>query len=149
MKNTEIRIGNLIASGKEFNDKTSLIGKVISIGMEESEFEQVYCECEESYSWFFKDNYCGIPLTPEWLVRLGLEKFDDCDNDWRIGLGTGDGVDLSIELIDEECCLVRRHTCDGEFTTGFDYCYIKWTKHVHTLQNAYFALTNTELKLKD
>jgi len=55
-------------------------GKVLSIGQEDQEFEQIYCECEESFNWYFRDNYFGIPLTKEWLVEFGYKKVNDLSN---------------------------------------------------------------------
>jgi hypothetical protein len=50
MTATELKIGNYIASGNVFKE-TSTIGKVLEIGNEDREFEQIYCECEESFEW--------------------------------------------------------------------------------------------------
>lgn len=72
LNNKQIRIGNIIGTGVEFNEETSNIGTVLSIGNDEQEFEQVYCECEESFEWFFKDNYCGVPLNKDRFLDLGF-----------------------------------------------------------------------------
>lgn len=83
----EIRIGNIIISGnngKYYED--GIIGKVLEIGNDEREFEQIYCECEESFEWFFKDNYFSIPLTKEWLLKLGFKIIrvtKEDNNIWR------------------------------------------------------------------
>ncbi len=70
----KIRIGNLIASGANpENPKTWVIGKVLSISSLDTEFEQIEVETEESFEWFFKDNYFSIPLTTEWLLKLGFK----------------------------------------------------------------------------
>jgi hypothetical protein len=49
LKNSDIKVNNFIATGKEYNHSTSIIGKVLSIGNDDQEFEQVYCECEEAF----------------------------------------------------------------------------------------------------
>jgi len=78
LKNTDIKVNNLIASGTIFDKEVPLIGKVLSIGNDEQEFEQVYCECEESFEWFFKDNYCGVPIlgNENILIDLGFKKYE-------------------------------------------------------------------------
>jgi len=48
----ELRIGNWI--NLSLRQDLPIYGKVLSIGTEDQEFEQVYCECEESFEWAFK-----------------------------------------------------------------------------------------------
>lgn len=78
----DLRIGNFIISGNNGTFDTDYLdyGKVLSIGQEDQEFEQIYCECEESFNWYFRDNYFGIPLTKEWLVEFGYKKVNDLSN---------------------------------------------------------------------
>lgn len=136
---TELRIGNWIASGEKFND-TSTIGKVLEIGNEERDFEQIYCECLESFEWFFKDNYCGIPLTEELLLKCGFEKKD---KEWY--LFPSPEIQI-IVLNDDKYNGVMFYTR----TIHTDYTPIYCTKHinnVHQLQNLYFALTGQELEI--
>jgi len=85
----KLLIGSYIANGKIYNPQTSAIGKVLEIGNEEREFEQIYCECNESFDWFFKDNYCGIPLTIEILEKCeGWVIFHG--GDWKARFDTGE-----------------------------------------------------------
>jgi hypothetical protein len=125
MKATELRIGNFIMSGNngEF-DHDGLIGKVLEIGNEDREFEQIYCECEESFEWFFKGNYFGIPLTDDWLIKFGFI----------------DGQKDVIKLI--------------RINKFYYLCYVTGSKrlnvdimYVHQLQNLYYALTGVELSV--
>lgn len=74
LRNKDLMVGNNIASGVKYSD-TSIIGEVLSIGNDEQEFEQIYTECEESFEWFFKDNYCGIPLSKEWFDKLSFKEY--------------------------------------------------------------------------
>ena len=130
----DLRLGNYIISG---NNGTFLpdgtIGKVLSIGEEDSEFEQIYCECEESFDWFFKGNYFGISLTEEWLINFGFEKLDCGDLYYELKSHCG------ILKDNDGICLVE------------DFCHegIKVNcEHVHQLQNLYHSLTGTDLKQK-
>lgn len=124
----ELRIGNYIYSGKEFSE-LSQIGKVLEIGNEEREFEQIYCECDESFEWFFKGNYCGIPLTEEWLLRFGFNNHGYENLCWSLDKVTIYGTEdtFGIRINDE---------------IAVDFYY------VHQLQNFYFAITGEELTIK-
>ena len=87
-------------------------------------------------------NYKPIPLTEEWLVKFGFVKDDDYD--WySICFFTdckelAEKMTISINLKSYRCAMLDN--IDG------DACYTsKIIKHVHKLQNLYFALTNEEL----
>jgi hypothetical protein len=73
-----------------------------------------------------------IPLTEEWLLKFGFE-FDKGCSYWK----------SEIEL--------TKDTMEEYFTAfdcrGFGFCE-KEIKHVHQLQNLYFALTGEELTIK-
>ena len=141
MKASEIRIGNLIASsGNKEDIETWVIGEVISISSLDSEFEQIEVETAESIEWFFKDNYFGIPLTEEWLLKFGFEREYELRktvyymNNYSIILWVykNGRIDLRIGGIDFKDKDVR----------------FKKYQYVHQLQNLYFALTNTELEIR-
>lgn len=74
-----------------------------------------------------------IPLTEEWLERLGFEDLPDWLNEWK----------KDIYWLNEV----------GEtFQLGIGVTTPKWQrtqiKYVHQLQNLYFALTGEELEIK-
>ena len=146
MKATELRIGNYIVSGN--NGKFDIdmgIGKVLEIGNEDREFEQIYCECEESFEWFFKDNYFGIPLTDEWFIKFGFYK---------------DGEYWSKNINDYKYCFMWRDWAKNwafyqEYTDspnkqdeGQKYPISFDIQYVHQLQNLWFALQHKELTIK-
>lgn len=146
LKNSDLQIGNIIASGKVFNN-TSTIGKVLEIGNDEKEFEQIYCECSESFEWFFKDNYCGVPLTEDLHNIFGVKK---------------DGFlnfvyDISRFDIKNETCLVfsgdylfLRDKINEPNSPPYDFITI-WNKdikkefYVHEFQNLYKEITGKKL----
>lgn len=69
-----------------------------------------------------------IPITEDWLLKFGFNTFaSDDDKWWRKGM---------VEFQDFE---------DGEFQYNETAVVFK---HVHQLQNLYFALTQTELTIK-
>lgn len=153
LKNSEIKVNNFIASGNKYEHNTSVIGKVLSIGNAEQEFEQVYCECEESFEWFFRNNYCGIPITFDILVdycgfskpmigsykrvkttfahweSIELSENNDAPGLWYVSFRQGD-YEAKNELHKNDFVFLRRDV-----------------KYVHELQNIYFYLTGKEIEI--
>ena len=109
----EIRVGNLvnvkIVTSTKWTIKTIGCQDIVRIFEEIGVFE-----------------YDPIPLTEEWLVKLGYNKCSIRHNHY----------------------VIKGHTiwlCQEMFLCDKNGIIIK---HVHQLQNLYFALTNTELTSK-
>lgn len=123
IKVKDLRIGNLI----EYNYPDGGWGThPVSI----EDFEDIEKECFRS-----------IPLTEEWLVKLGFKKWQDrlCIEAWakghpsqRFDIDFKDGnIIMNSRYQEHSDCLVMGHI-----------------QHVHSLQNLYFALTGEELAVK-
>lgn len=123
MKATELRIGNYVSGNFEVPAK-----------FESDDFKRLE-DCPE---------YCKpIPLTEDWLFKLGFELeenlwynktyFTDC-NEYAEEMG------ITINLKTKRCGVYDKDQ-NGLAMTGLVI------KHVHQLQNLYFALTNKELIL--
>lgn len=85
-----------------------------------------------------------IPLTKEWLIRLGFVKHISDDN--YIENNIEDEIYVDSEEEDTYVSLNTKH-----FATMFSlsgYGGLKYIEYVHQLQNLYFALTGNELKIK-
>ena len=127
MKASELRIGNWV-------EIQGLESKIILVDTEGCICENEYCEDFENNN--ITQNLQPIPLTEEWLKRLGFEKDEEYDEsglvDYRLTL-----MKNSLEFVSfwnsEEITSVNQPQ------TGVD------VKHVHQLQNLYFALTGEEL----
>ena len=79
---------------------------------------------DNCYSW--PEQYEPIPITEEWLVKFGFEEVKRYgDGVWRVH-------DFILIFYPDECFL-----CDCDIDVKI--------KHVHQLQNLYFALTGKEL----
>ena len=124
LTNKQIRVGNIIASGVEFKT-TSCIGKVLSIGNDEQEFEQVYCEENEAFSWFFKDSYCGIPINENILKFLGFEQKNET---YTLG----------------DCIISSQ---DEKFYYNIDKSFNKEIKFIHDIQNLYYLFNGKEINI--
>jgi hypothetical protein len=123
MKTNEVRVGNRVLfaeDGTEFI-VTDIVGSGFNV------------KNEEENTWIEADQFEGIPLTVEWLLKFG---FKIKDNDGRFILLDGD-VDILFD--DDLDCW----TCDG-------VCFsVNCLNSVHQLQNLYFVLTGEELTIKE
>jgi len=118
MDSKELRIGNYVYFKGVEVD-------VFSIEKNPIDWERVNgVRCEENYVSAIKP----IPLTEEWLLKFGFDS-----NGWK-----GEFIKYAegyIYLFGEESCI-------------FAQAYKIEIKHVHQLQNLYFALTGEELTIK-
>ena len=110
IKATQLRIGNLY-------DHSGRVKKVTPIVIEALfESERFWCK--------------AIPLTEEWLLKLGFSEIGGCnEKDFTNG-----DYNIFINSIGEVNFLFFR---EGDWYQKISY--------VHQLQNLYFALTNKEL----
>ena len=121
MKATELRIGNWVEGNKPFQVK----GGDLNLG-------ELHEKLKEEPRWK------PIPLTEEWLERFGFEKrFEK-----RYSFTSKDGVFHSINI---EYDLVAK-CVDLSIGQSDHHRLIDHIKHVHQLQNLYFALTGEELQ---
>lgn len=131
MKASELRIGNLVQYG-------GVVNKVYLIS---HNYFQV--ESTDIPTFTANKNRAAepIPLTEEWLLRLGFTK----PNDWHcyklvIGDDELQNLESSLQVSFEGCGFVQ--ICWGGINA-----YSAQVKYVHQLQNLYFALTGEELTL--
>ena len=134
MQANELRIGNLVDTinrGGEVHLPNSGAVKILQIGVFNSEYLNPD-EVPECTEWVKIPNtdLTPIPLTEEWLERLGFKfkEGDDGPNTWAQRAG-----DIFVTLS-------KYH---GKFY------YQRQVEYVHQLQNLYFALTGTELVVKN
>lgn len=121
MEPNELRISNLV---------TDLDGDVMSI----SEITKDYvsfsgCNLKSRYG-----KIQPIPLTEDWLIRFGFKRIHD-------GVWSNGTIELNYVTQDDYY--------EFEFRFPFSEWMIRKLKFVHLLQNLYFALTGTELTLKN
>lgn len=77
----------------------------------------------------YPKNISPIPLTEEWLLKFGLKK---CGWYWE---------NENIEIVEDDEGCWQLSINFNEFVEGEPF------KHVHQLQNLYFALTGKELEV--
>jgi len=118
MKTNELRIGNWIKTTDE----------VFRPG------EQTVHKIENNHINNYHYSFCEpIPLTEEWLAKLGFEGIDE-DGLWQ--RPDNECFQIQLPTLDEEI----QHIWDAAFTGA--PC-----QFVHQLQNLYFSLTGEELKI--
>jgi hypothetical protein len=104
----------------------------------EPKFAQITAEqILDLYDDPLDDFYQPIPITVEWLLKLGFEKEKSDIPTFSKVFG------LFIED-DYEHCLIINLDADENFYTVFNGVKLI-LKHVNQLQNLYFALTGEEL----
>ncbi len=93
--------------------------------------------------WDVSKKYYPIPITPEWLERLGFERVGDYyDLDFK-----GGGLRFVTDL--EECRLFTGSEYSLTAAMDYDTCEIpNMPKYVHQIQNLYFVHAGTELPVK-
>jgi hypothetical protein len=141
MKAKDLRLGNLINV------------KCIAKECGHDEFDPQECNIH-NIKGILEGNddflYEPIPLTEEWLIKFGFEKVI-YESD-ETGYGTDYELDIKgvgcISYSDDFSCALFGSKESSKHELGFlpnwDNC-----KHVHSLQNLYFALIGEELKIKE
>lgn len=142
MEASELRIGNYY--------RQIALGEIARVNLFTFSEWQNHIDCDDDS---FGDWMSPIPLTEEWLSKFGLKgtstegisTFDDIENEsgdtywWEKRIKrsiTNDGFSFTIV----------RWGIDGEFTFSNHLLRVR-VKHVHQLQNLYFALTGEELTI--
>jgi len=131
IKHTELRCGNKVhISGKEDPNErlVATVGEIHYFGSTlECDFGKG--EGEEDCDIDHED-LIPIPLSEEWLIRAGFEKYSD--------------KEFYIYTSKEN--EVRFYKSDSDWNLAY---FITETRYVHQLQNLYFWLTGEELTFKD
>lgn len=122
----ELRIGNLIQTDYEG------VMEVVNINSERIEYIDAKKLNYRAIGRFELAFVEPIPLTEEWLLEFGFipNKYQD---------------EFSLDLITLDCEYTDKGIFNlsiGEFKSEIEI------KHLHQLQNIYFALTNKELTIK-
>lgn len=135
IKTQELRLGNLVlgntnAEGKvdRFEEKLTSILKVVTISADPYEKNRV--SFDNQNACLFEENIFSIPLTDDWLIKLGFEKIDGREGYyWK-------HVKSYIAICHVSYFFIKH----GDEISGS----VK-INSIHQLQNLYFALINEEL----
>jgi hypothetical protein len=134
MKASELRIGNLVMV-RGVQTEVDLIS---SEGVNHFHDEGLGGENFEDEGSGRREDVQPIPLTEEWLEKFGfVSKYKSCHSRWTVN-------GFSIEQAQDEDDFGN----EIEEREEFHYNWKVDVKHVHQLQNLYFALTEEELTIK-
>jgi hypothetical protein len=132
MKANELRIGNLILC----NDVEIQVENVSEYGINAYSWSDTHYGVQSGgmeYSYEFSTAKIeGIPLTEDWIIKLGGK------NGERGKYYEFKGYDVLINCSKKDHCFCLELSENNH----------KEIKYVHQLQNLYFALTNEELEIK-
>jgi hypothetical protein len=139
MNNKELRLGNIV--GVSFlEDRTPIketycIIEVVSSSIIEASVFYFGEKIGNRASYKLKE-CVGIPLTEDWLVKLGFE--------WTVELMEYIAKDISAYPASED-----KFVFEIDFNDNSDCFAFRNIKYVHQLQNLYFALKGTDLILNN
>lgn len=131
MKATDLRIGNLLIFSNGIEpDREIVVGRRF--------FSHAALEKEDG-DFQITPYYKGIPITEELIVNFGFKWKEETahpfEKYWSNGIA-------AIDLLRQKFYIVR-------FKEGENHAEIKLPNYAHDLQNLHYALTKTELTLKD
>ena len=143
MKATELRIGNYVMYEQTTHIIRTLLNRICtSLWINDT--------VGDVYTHTFKD-ITPIPITEEWLLKFGFEKLA---NDGRYGYRYYIAIADYWYVIERDWRKEQSHFFGIEYTDcpnpKDDHIYHSFTfklKHIHQLQNLYFALTGKELTI--
>lgn len=132
IKANELRIGNLVVKSDQIHSDSPQYGQITTVYVDKANVDYHY-----PLTW-----YKPIPLTEEWLLKFGFEKYDEIywflPNYPSYEICPNEPLQLFLpcETTDEsEYYVVKDSNCKIQY--------------VHQLQNLYFALTGEELTIKE
>jgi hypothetical protein len=128
----ELRIGNIVWESSSFTPGPADFEEIF-VGAINDIDKVVYDNQNNIYSY---DYLYPIPLTVEWMMRLGFE-WNATDKRYYIQIGNT----LYLEYDTDFDCFIAPESWAGS-------CPWNIVKHVHQVQNLYFALTGEELNIK-
>jgi len=142
MKPNELRIGNIVMR-KSFMHESTPEGKLF--------YQTIITPNDIQACLISPEHFNPIPLTEEWLVKLGLIKENFTDK-----VAEDLGEEFRKPDIDEDGN-VWYYWVKGLFNLEIQnngeiwfeiYSHYKHLEYVHQLQNLYFILTDEELTIK-
>jgi hypothetical protein len=128
MKASELRIGNWYLSTK-FK---------VPVMCEIGDFYEIYMRAEGSSEYDVDDIFKQIPLTEEWLVKMGFKSANDHSN------YVLDEIEISWAYTVVSTNERFGFYLDGDILDSWKISL----EYIHQLQNLYFALTRKELIIK-
>lgn len=140
MKANELRIGNWVSRRGDLKQVQGVLPDAVLLYVS----PRVYGGVNKASRVVLK-SINPIPLTEEWLVKFGFEQDSSgsCKEGWWRSFDIEKTRDKFGVTLIEETGVMEFHYDAGTFEQTIT------VKHVHQLQNLYFALTGEELTIKE
>ena len=111
--------------------------------------DSVDIKLAEQYNLLFNANHSPIPLTEEWLIKMGFSLYS---SEGRYLITPNNEIELLITLESDNentyCYIDIYQHIDKEDDEGAEIVFLtKENYYLHQLQNLYYALTNEELTI--
>lgn len=122
--------------------KNLRIGNLVKSESEKSEVFELDWDVERGRINYIGDNnYDGIPLSDDWLIDFGFQKYHAWEYRWMTG---------GLQLIETNGFWYPAVFSHPEMSHEDDQCVsLNRIQYVHELQNLFFAITGEELELKE
>jgi len=142
---TELRIGNIVGMNlSKYPNNWFVILEVADSNIKTTDDWWTPFKRGRETSFYQPEDMEGIPITEEWLLKLGFKKWDSGDNCYiKKYHAQGELIVFNWLTLAAQASDVK----EGEYYFMF-HNLIHIIKYVHQLQNLYFALTGNELELK-
>ena len=134
MESKELRIGNYVNVNNDLRSESGYYHEINQINQDSCNVSLLGIDYDYGQLYKFIE---PIPLTEEWLLKFGYVKFKENSVYSSLSLVVDNVLSYTI-LLEHE---------NNTVTMPNKYKKII-LKHVHQLQNLYFALTNKELTTK-
>lgn len=125
----EIRIGNLVYCGDKVREVRGVYSNSIDLLVE---------PCQRYTQAVKNDRIYQIPLTEEWLVKMGFKKVNNY----------GEGISFTFDNSFLILVLEDNNWLDPSMDVYIKGMYVTAISSVHQCQNLIFVLTGQELKIE-
>ena len=136
MKSSDLRIGNYVHHNINNSNKHFIGNELIVCEITENGITTFYNNIDgDKQIVRGKSNYEPIPLTEEWLIKMGFEY-----------------IEIGEEVFEQNWVLSGHEILCGPANEGLfyhDFLNGGLVQYVHTLQNLIYALTGKELTINE
>lgn len=136
MEARELRIGNVVNALHHNNDSPNPAKFNLPVIVESVAKDRISTSLGERIE---VEYLSGIPLTEEWLLKMGFVQ--DCDGDYTLGTILYYGASRRLNAGPKALWIACYENYHYDIYTNIQY--------VHQVQNIYHALTGEELTIND
>lgn len=136
MEAHELMIGNYITQYLGMDDDGSHYKEQQITGIK-YEYSDIHIRLDQTDTWHHNGNFEPIPLTEDWLIKLG---FKNTDTGFEMKMWRGHT--MSLIIVRNKYAIVA---CSGPF----GLTHSAHLNYIHQLQNIFYCLTGEQLTIKN